>query len=68
MIQVQCRDCGSEDVRWWKTEAGKWYLVNTRRSDGLVYSLIPHAKNCPKRWPDEAYEEIAEPSTITEES
>lgn len=43
-----CRDCGSTAVRWHKTSAGRWVLMNTTGTqyDSGEWIRGPHAATC----------------------
>lgn len=49
---AKCRDCGSTNVEWRQSKAGKWYLADLRYGPrGSVYSDGPHYRSCTVRGP-----------------
>jgi FAD/FMN-containing dehydrogenase len=49
---TKCRDCGTTDVEWRKSKAGKWYLAQLRYgARGSVYSDGPHYLACSAKGP-----------------
>ncbi len=44
---ARCKHCGSSDVEWRQSKAGKWYLADIRTgARGSTYSDGPHYRSC----------------------
>lgn len=42
-----CKKCGSREVAWQQSKAGKWYLAETTKGrNGVRYPSAPHFKTC----------------------
>lgn len=49
---AKCRDCGTTNVEWRQSKAGKWYLADLQHgARGSVYSDGPHYRSCAVRGP-----------------